>query len=189
MAFHCVFSLTAISCSFISARVCALMWVRVSKSLLNTSAICTEKCLYSYISFSRDPLSILLVSRPMVKCYAPQLCSRFYSQVESSWVVAAAAAAVAVAVAAPQLCGLPSQRQIYVRRVFRMWTQRTPPEIRSKPFAAACKLLTHLEMKVNAMIFANLQFNHCFSACAENCLVERDLIFKNILRYCQRNCI
>lgn len=49
----------------------------------------------------------------------------------------------------------------------------------------ACKLLTHLEMKVSAMIFANLQFYHCFFGCAENCLVERDSIFKIIERFGQ----
>lgn len=37
---------------------------------------------------------------------------------ESSWVATSAA----VAVAAAQLCGLRCRRQIYVRRVFRMWT-------------------------------------------------------------------
>lgn len=124
-SFHCLFSLTAISCSFISARlsVCVCGWE--SSRVCLTLPRSAQKCVYVCFFFSLPrstltPLSILLVSRQMVKCYAPQLRTRFYSRVESSWV--ATAAAMAVAVAAAQLCGLRCRRQIYVRRVFRMWT-------------------------------------------------------------------
>lgn len=124
-SFHCLFSLTAISCSFISARlsVCVCGWE--SSRVCLTLPRSAQKCVYVCFFFSLPrstltPLSILLVSRQMVKCYAPQLRTRFYSRVESSWV--ATAASMVVAVAAAQLCGLRCRRQIYVRRVFRMWT-------------------------------------------------------------------
>lgn len=57
-SFHCLFSLTAISCSFISARlsVCVCVWVRVFKSLFNTSAIWTEMCLCLFFSLYHDLL-------------------------------------------------------------------------------------------------------------------------------------
>lgn len=55
-SFHCLFSLTAISCSFISARLSVCVWVRVFKSLFNTSAICTEICLCLFFSLNHDLL-------------------------------------------------------------------------------------------------------------------------------------
>lgn len=105
--------------SFLHVCLCVCGWE--SSRVCITLPRSAQKCVYVCFFFSLPrstltPLSILLVSRQMVKCYAPQLRTRFYSRVESSWV------ATAAAVAAAQLCGLRCRRQIYVRRVFRMWT-------------------------------------------------------------------